>query len=312
VTDVGRINDKGFNQSAYEGMEAAARAAPTCFETGYIETTSGSDYAKNIAEFAAPPASYDVIIGVGFLMGDAMGDASVAYPDAKFVSVDGAPNPGHDANWLNNGESLFFAEDEAGYMAGVLAASMTETDVIGVVGGLLVVPPVERFVEGYINGAKSVNPDIAYKYTYTSSFVDVEQGKAAAQQMIGEEADIIFAAGGLTGNGALLAACDADILAIGFDTDQFNTLPEVQPCILSSATKNLVGAVQASLIRIALGEFKPGFHTDSAATNGVGLAPFHNFEGQVPQEVVDLLDETFAGLAAGSIKTNVVVDQKTE
>jgi basic membrane protein A len=125
-------------------------------------------------------------------------------------------------------------------------------------------------------------------------------------------ADVIFAAGGLTGNGALSAACDADILAIGVDTDQYNTLPEVQPCILSSATKNLVGAVQASLLRIALGEFKPGFHTDSAATNGVGLAPFHNFEDQVPAEVRDLLDTTFAGLADGSIKTNVVVDQKTE
>jgi basic membrane protein A len=310
VTDVGRINDKGFNQSAYEGMESAARAAPTCFETSYIETTSGSDYAKNIAEFAGN--EYNVIIGVGFLMGDAMGDASILYPEAKFVSVDGAPNPGHDTNWTVNGESLFFAEDEAGYLAGVLAASMTETDVIGVVGGLLVVPPVERFVEGYINGARSVNPDIVVKFTYTSSFVEPEQGKAAAQQMINDEdADVIFAAGGLTGNGALLAACDLDVLAIGVDTDQFNTLPEVQPCILSSATKNLVGAVQASLIRIALGEFKAGFHTDSAATNGVGLAPFHNFDSQVPQDVRDLLDTTFEGLADGSIKTEVVVDQQT-
>ncbi|MCK7499279.1 MAG: BMP family ABC transporter substrate-binding protein [Comamonadaceae bacterium] len=119
VTDVGRVNDKGFNQSAYEGMESAKEAAPSCFETDYIETTSQSDYAKNIAEFA--DNGYDVIIGVGFLLGDAMGDAAKEYPDAKFISIDGAPGTGHDESWMTNGESLFYAEDEAGYLAGVLA-----------------------------------------------------------------------------------------------------------------------------------------------------------------------------------------------
>ena len=122
VTDVGRINDKGFNQSAYEGMQAAAAAAPTCFDTDYIETTSQSDYAKNIAEFT--DAGYDVVIGVGFLLGDALGDAAMANPDIKFISVDGVPSAGHDTSWSTNGETLFFAEDQAGYLAGVLAASI--------------------------------------------------------------------------------------------------------------------------------------------------------------------------------------------
>ena len=159
VTDVGRVNDKGFNQSAYEGMLAAAEAAPTCFETEYIETTSQSDYATNIAQFT--DSGSNVVIGVGFLLGDALGDAAKANSDIKFISVDGVPGAGHDESWMTNGESLFFAEDQAGYLAGVLAASITKTDHIGVVGGLVVVPPVERFVEGYIDGAKSVKPDIA-------------------------------------------------------------------------------------------------------------------------------------------------------
>nr|MBA3796615.1 BMP family ABC transporter substrate-binding protein [Chloroflexota bacterium] len=141
VTDVGRVNDKGFNQSAYEGMLAAEEAAPTCFETDFIETTSQSDYARNIAEFAEN--DYDVVIGVGFLLGDSLGDAGMEFPEGKFISVDGVPGEGHDESWATNGESLFFAEDQAGYLAGVLAASITESDVIGVVGGLLVVPPVE-------------------------------------------------------------------------------------------------------------------------------------------------------------------------
>ena len=310
VTDVGRVNDKGFNQSAFEGMEAAKAAAPTCFETDYIETTSQSDYAKNIGEFA--DNGYDVVIGVGYLLGDAMGDAAKAYPNAKFISIDGVPGAGHDESWMTNGESLFYAEDEAGYLAGVLAASLTKSNTIGVVGGLLVVPPVEKFVEGYINGAKATKSDITVKFTYTSSFIEPEQGKAAAQQMMDAGADIIFAAGGLTGNGALLAACDAGILAIGVDTDQYLTLPEAQKCLVSSATKDLVVSVQNSLLRIALGRFTPGFTTNNAANLGIALAPFHDNADKVSAEVQALLDKTFAGLADGSIKTGAVVDGKTE
>ena len=309
VTDVGRVNDKGFNQSAYEGMEAAKAEAPTCFETEYIETTSQSDYAPNIAQFT--DSGSNVVIGVGFLLGDALGDAAKANTDIKFISVDGVPNPGHDESWMTNGESLFFAEDEAGYLAGVLAASLSKSGHIGVVGGLVVVPPVERFVEGYINGAKSVNADIQADFVYTTSFVDPPQGSNAAKQMIDSGADVIFGAGGLTGNGALEAACQADgVLAIGVDTDQFETLPSVQSCIVSSATKNIVEALKNSLLRIAQDQFTPGFHTDNAATNGIGLAPFHDMDADVPADVKALLDETFAGLADGSIKTNVVVDGK--
>jgi basic membrane protein A len=309
VTDVGRVNDKGFNQSAYEGMLAAAEAAPSCFETEYIETTSQSDYAANIAQFT--DSGSDVVIGVGFLLGDGLGDAAKANSDIKFISIDGVPNPGHDESWMTNGESLFFAEDEAGYLAGVLAASKSTSGHIGVVGGLVVVPPVERFVEGYINGAESVNPDIQVDFVYTTSFVDPPQGSNAAQQMIDSGADVIFGAGGLTGNGALEAACQADgVLAIGVDTDQYETLPSVQSCILSSATKNIVEAVKNSLLRIAQDQFTPGFHTDNAATNGIGLAPFHDMDSEVSADVKALLDQTFAGLADGSITTDVVIDGK--
>jgi basic membrane protein A len=324
VTDVGRINDKGFNQSAYEGMISAAEEAPTCFETDFIETTSASDYAANIASFT--DAGYDVIIGVGFLLGNDMGDAAIANPDVKFISVDGIPSGcakdappecvPHDTSWFTNGESLFFAEDQAGYLAGVLAASMSEAGHIGVVGGLVVVPPVELFVEGYINGARSVQDDIPVEFVYTTSFVDPPQGANAANQMLENGADVIFAAGGLTGNGALGAACEAraagaNVYAIGVDTDQFETLPEVQDCLLSSATKNIVGAVHDSLMRIASDAFVAGVHVDNAETGGVGLAPFHNFDADVPQDVKDLLATTLAGLADGTITTGAVIDGQT-
>ncbi len=311
VTDVGRINDKGFNQSAYEGMLAAAEAAPTCFETEYIETTSQSDYAANIAQFT--DSGSNVVIGVGFLLGDAMGDAAKANTDIKFISVDGVPGAGHDETWTTtNGESLFFAEDQAGYMAGVLAASLSKSNHVGVVGGLVVVPPVERFVEGYIDGAKTTKPDIKVDFVYTTSFTDPPQGSSAAKQMIDSGADVIFGAGGLTGNGALEAACQATgVLAIGVDTDQYETLPSVQKCIVSSATKNIVEAVKNSLLRIAQDQFTPGFHTDNAATNGIGLAPYHDQDANVPAETKTLIETTFAGLADGSIVPKVTVDGAT-
>ena len=309
VTDVGRVNDKGFNQSAYEGMLAAAEEAPTCFETEFIETTSQSDYAANIAQFT--DSGSDVVIGVGFLLGDALGDAAKANTDKKFISVDGVPGAGHDETWMTNGESLFFAEDQAGYLAGVLAASLSKSNHIGVVGGLVVVPPVERFVEGYIDGAKSVNPDIEVDFVYTTSFVDPPQGNSAAKQMIDKGADVIFAAGGLTGSGALEAACQADgVFAIGVDTDQYETLPSVRKCIVSSATKNLVEAVKNALLRIAQDKFTPGFHTDDASTDGIGLAPFHDQEAAVSADVKALLDKTYAGLADGSIVPKVTIDGK--
>jgi basic membrane protein A len=193
---------------------------------------------------------------------------------------------------------------------------MSEAGHIGVVGGLVVVPPVELFVEGYINGARSVQDDIPVDFVYTTSFVDPPQGATAANQMLDAGADVIFAAGGLTGNGALGAACEAraagaNVYAIGVDTDQFETLPEVQDCLLSSATKNIVGALHDSLMRIASDEFVAGVHVDNAATGGVGLAPFHNFDADVPQEVKDLLATTLAGLADGSITTGAVVDGQT-
>jgi len=320
VTNVGRIDDKGFNQSTYEGMQAAAAEAPTCFDTDYIETDTEADYARNIESFT--DAQFDVVIGVGPALANDLGDAAAANPDAKFISVDGAPEGcpsgsppecvAHDGPWTTNGESLFFAEDEAGFLAGVLAASMSKAGHVGVVGGPQGLAPFERFVEGYFNGARSVKADIPADVLYATSASDPPSGNAAAKQMIDSGADVIFGAGGLTGNGALSAACEAtNVLAIGMDVDQYWTIPELQKCLLASATKNVKGAVHDALIRIASDQFKAGVHTDNATTGGVALAPFHNFDAQVPQAVKDLLATTLAGLADGSITTGVTVDGST-
>jgi basic membrane protein A len=320
VTDVGRVDDKGINQSTYEGMQAAAAEAPTCFDTDYIETTTTADYARNIESFT--DAEFDVVIAVGPGLANDLGDAAAANPKSTFISVDGAPAGcpagsapdcvAHDTTWATNGESLFFAEDEAGYLAGVLAASMSKAGHVGVVGGPQGIGAFERYVEGFVNGARSVNADIPVDAVYVTSDAEPPQGNDAAKPMIDAGADVIFAAASLSGNGALSAACGAaNVLAIGSDVDQHETIPEVQKCLLSSAMKNVKGAVHDALIRIASGEFKAGAQTGNAATGGIALAPFHDFDSQVPQAVKDLLATTLAGLADGSIKTGVTVDGST-
>ena len=153
-------------------------------ETAFIETQAQADYAKNLDQFASQ--KFDVIIGVGFLMGDAVKAAAEKNPNIKYAIVDFAYDPA-----VTNVEGIVFAEDEAGYLAGVLAASMSKSGTIAVVGGVEGVPAVQKFVKGYTNGAKSVNADIQVKQVYIDSFTDRARGAEAAKGFIADGADAV-------------------------------------------------------------------------------------------------------------------------
>lgn len=296
VTDVGRIDDKSFNQSAWEGAQQAAEALGAA-EVNYVETTNATDYAANIALFA--DQGYDIIVTVGFAMGEATIEAAGNYPDIDFIGVDQ-----FQGEALPNVTGLVFNEDKAGYLAGVLAASLSESGTIASVLGTDLVPPVVAFNEGYLNGAASVNPDINIIATYHPggldvAFTDPEWGATTAQQAIDQGADIVFGAGGQTGNGALIqAAGNEGVWCIGVDTDQWETVPEAHPCLVSSAMKLITPGVVDLATMSTNGEF-PGGNFFGA----VGLADFHDHADMVPQEVKDLLDTTNAGLLDGSIST---------
>ena len=296
VTDVGRIDDKSFNQSAWEGAQQAAEALGAA-EVNYVETTNATDYGANIALFA--DQGYDIIVTVGFAMGEATLEAAATYPDIDFIGVDQFQGAS-----VANVTGLVFNEDKAGYMAGVLAASLSESGTIASVLGTDLVPPVVAFNEGYQNGAMSVNPDINIIATYHPggldvAFTDPEWGASTAQQAIDQGADIIFGAGGQTGNGALIqAAGNEGVWCIGVDTDQWETVPEAHPCLVSSAMKLITPGVVDLATASNNGEF-PGGNFFGA----VGLADFHDHMDMVPQEVKDLLDATNAGLLDGSIST---------
>jgi basic membrane protein A len=297
VTDVGKIDDKSFNQSAWEGVKLAEKDLGAIVQ--YIETTDAKDYDKNIATFA--DENYDVVVTVGFALGEATVAAAGKYPNTKFIGVDqfqGAVTPGL--------AGLNFPEDQAGFLVGALAAQMTTTDKIGGVFATDAVPPVWRFGEGYRAGAQYVNPDIEIFVVYHSdvgfdkTFTDPEWGAATSKSMIEKGADIIFGGGGKTGNGAVIGAVEAGALAIGVDTDQYFTLPEAQKGLLSSAMKLITPGV-FDLIKLA----KDGAFPDGNYFGKAGFAPYHDLDATVPAEVKAKMDEISAMLLDGSLLTNV-------
>ncbi len=296
VTDVGEIDDKSFNQSAWEGAQQAAEALGAA-KVDYIETKDAKDYGANIGLFA--DQGYDIIVTVGFAMGEATAEAAGTYPDIDFIGVDQ-----FQGEAMPNLTGLIFNEDKAGYLAGVLAASLSQSGTIASVLGTDLVPPVVAFNEGYKNGALSVNPDITIIDTYHPggldvAFTDPEWGATTAQQAIDQGADVVFGAGGKTGNGALIqTAGNEGLWCIGVDSDQWETVPEAHPCLVSSAMKLITPGVVDLATMSVNGEFPGGNFFGE-----VGLAPYHDHDSAVPQDVKDLIDTTAAGLIDGSITT---------
>jgi basic membrane protein A len=307
VTDVGRINDRSFNQSAWEGVKQSGEQLGLTEGDGYkyIETTDAKDYADNMQQFI--DAGYNVIVTVGFALGDATTEAAKANPDIAFIGVDQFQGWAFDddtSNDIPNLTGLIFHEDQSGYLAGALAAHLTKSGTIGAVLGTDLIPPVVAFNEGYIAGAKATSPDINIISTYhpgeiSQAFVDPEWGAATAKQAIDQGADVIFGAGGLTGNGALQeVATHEGLYCIGVDTDQWETLPAAHPCLVSSAMKLITPGVVDLVSMANEGKFPGGNYF-----GGAGLAPFHDFADKIPQDVKDDLERIDKGLKDGSIST---------
>jgi basic membrane protein A len=298
VTDVGKVDDKSFNQSAWEGVQCAQKDLGS--EVKYIETTDPKDYAKNIATFG--DAGYDVIVTVGFGLGDATTAAAKQYPNIKFIGVDQDQSAGTTPGLAG----LVFPEDQAGFLAGALAALMSKSGQIGAVLGTDAVPPVWRYGEGYRAGALYVKPDTKVNTVYHNdvgfdkTFVDPEWGKTTAQSMIDKGADVVFGAGGKTGNGALLAGADKGVAVIGVDADQYLTVPEAQKSLLTSAMKLITPGV-CNIIK----DFAAGKWADGNVVGTVGLAPYHDWDSKVPADVKAKVDDLTKQIQSGALKTGV-------
>lgn len=316
VTDVGQLEDKSFNQASYEGGKAAAEKLGATFDV--IVTQNISDYKQNIQTFV--DQGFNIIITVGFLIGTDTTIAAKANPNITFIGVDqgvcvdetGAPDAtfgckGDAAKLLPNYQGIVFAEEQAGYLAGIVAASLSKTGTIGAIGGTNV-PAVVAYNAGYVAGAKSVNPDIKTLYQEANpdpakGFNDPATGKAIAQQFIGQGADVLFQIAGLTGQGVLEAVCDAGIYGIGVDVDQVATLPNLSKCIVTSAEKKLKDTIQAVTESVAAGTFQAGTVSYNAASTppAIGLAPYHDNASLITPEIQALLDAAMADMKSGKL-----------
>jgi basic membrane protein A len=227
VTDIGGLNDKSFNALAYTGLKNAEKKLG--INGRVFISKSSADYIPNLSTGAR---SYDLVIGVGFLMADQMAAVAKRFPDTKFAIVDypaaalkGAPK---------NARGILFAEQEAGCLAGVAAATESKTGVIASVGGQKI-PPVDHYIAGYQYCAKKVKPGIKTLNDYSQDFVDQAKCKEIALNQIGEQADVIFQVAGGCGLGAIQAAKDSKDWGIGVDADQFYLGKQV----LTSALKKV-------------------------------------------------------------------------
>jgi basic membrane protein A and related proteins len=292
VTDVGKVDDRSFNQSAWEGVQCAQKNLGIT-DIKFIETTASTDYGPNIDQFAQD--NYDVIVTVGFLLSPATVAAAQKYPNIKFIGVDQF----QDAT-VPNLAGLVFDEDKSGYLAGYLAGSLDTTGTVGMVLGLPQVPAVEKYGVGYVNGAKAAKPAIHVLSACGTSFTDTVWGNTTANQEMSQNADLIFAAAGLTGNGALLAVADkgGSVLGIGVDTDQYLSLPEAKNIMVSSAMKLIVPGVFNLIKGAQANTFKGG-----NVTGDVGLAPYHDLDAKVPADVKTKMNQLTADIASGRTKT---------
>jgi basic membrane protein A len=316
ITDVGQLEDKSFNEGGWCGTIAGATSVGGSAEV--IVTEDTSEYAAHIDTFINQ--GYQIIVTYGFALGNATAIAAKENPDVWFIGLDqpvcvdenGDPDPnftcaGDSAALLPNYQGLIFSEAQAGYLAGIVAGTLTETNVIGTIGGIESIPAVKLYIGGYHNGALSVNPDVEVLISYvsediTTAFNDPTTGASLAEQMIGQDADVVFQVAGLSGQGALEASCDAGIYGIGVDVDQALALPS-ETCIVTSAEKKLVDAIDEAIQRIADGTAVGGSVVLDAASDPpkVGASAFHNHPDLLTDELQTLLDDATAAMAAGDL-----------
>ena len=299
VTDIGKVDDGTFNQFAYDGMIAAADCLG--FETDFIETASEADYATNIGTILG--AEPEIVVTVGFLIADATLEAANANPEVNFIGIDQF-QPEYPDNYVG----VLFREDQGGFLAGAMAGLLTESGTVGVVGGLEVVPPVVRLVNGYEAGAHYIDESINVLKVYTESFTDPAAGRSVAEQFLGEGADVIFGAGGQTGSGGVVAATEAGAWGIGVDQDEYFTTfgggstPGADR-LATSAMKRVDVGVFSQIGEYLNGSFAGGIFTLDAANGGITYAPFH--DADIPAEAAATIEEIRAGLADGSIETGI-------
>lgn len=297
VTDVGGVNDKSFNQTSWEGLQALAAEDPS-FEVSYLESHTDADYAANLEAFI--DEDYDLIISVGYMLADATRAAAEANPDQKFAIIDDAT-----CQDLPNVACLMFAQEQASYLVGVVAGMATKSNTVGYVQGM-VSESMNKFGVGYIAGVLAANPDAKVLQFNANSFGDAAGGSAAATQMITNGADVIYHAAGGTGNGVIEACNTNGVFAIGVDTDQSPLAPDV---VLTSAMKRVDIASQDISLAVLNDEFTGGVHQYDLTNGGVDIAPTQDL---LTEEAITAVEAAKEDILSGAVVVPTTAEECPE
>lgn len=323
MTDVGTVNDKNFNQYSFEGAKLGAHNIGAS-DPQYVVPATSNDYAPDIQNFVG--GGYNLIVTVGFNLNTDTLKAAKANPNIKFIGVDqnacidenGDPDPnfgckGDASQLLPNFVGLQYQEDQAGYLAGIVAASITKNNTVAAIGGINLVPAVVRYIQGFELGAQSVSKKVTVKTGYVSTsdfgvaFNNPGAGKDYADQFIQtNHPDVVFQVAGNTGNGILESACNNNLYGIGVDVDEWLSLsadtdPTYQ-CIVTSAEKHLSNSVAATVQQLYLGQdlgLDPlGSLHFNASNNGIGISPEHDTKGLITADIQTAVDTATAAMQA--------------
>lgn len=286
IFSIGGLGDESFNDAAFRGLNEAKDDFGIAFD--YVEPADIGEMEEHQRAFAE--AGYDLIFAVGFLQETALEEVAQDYPDSKFAIIDGVVD-------LPNVASLTFKEHEGSFLVGVVAGMMTESDVVGFVGGMEV-PIIEKFQVGFEEGVAYVDADINVFISYAGSFGDPGKGKELAISQFERNADIIYHASGATGMGVIEAAEEMGFLAIGVDSDQDHLSPGN---VLTSMLKRVDVAVYEQVRDLMEGVFHAGIISFGVAEEGVGTSEFKYTRHLVPEEVFSMLDEVKEKIIAGEI-----------
>ena len=310
VSDSGGFDDQSFNQSGKEGMDAAE--AELGVETVEVESQSDADYDTNVANMVSQGCN--LTIGVGFLLEDAIERAATDNPDTNFALIDsGFTNEDFEPIELDNAQPILFNTAEASFLAGYLAAGMTETGTVATFGGMQI-PSVAIFMDGFADGVDKYNEDNGSDVTllgwdkeaqsgaFSGDFENQSQGQTLTDGFIAQGADIVMPVAGPVGLGAASAAAEAgNVKIVWVDSDGYLTADGYADLMLTSVIKEIGAAVQETIQATVEGGFSNEPYVGTLENGGVGLAPFHDFDSEVPQELKDQLEDYKQQIISGEL-----------
>lgn len=307
VTDTGGIDDKSFNATAWKGVEDAENEFGV--EGKFLESQQQTDYEKNINAFVEEGC--DLIVTVGFLLGDATAAGGAAYPDQKFTIVDYAYDP-----TIPNVLGQVFNTQEAAFLAGYVAAAVSKTGKIGTFGGIQI-PPVTVFMDGWALGAAYYNEVHGTSVEvlgwdagtqtglFTNNFESLEDGRLMGEQLMDEGVDIILPVAGPVGLGTAASAEErGGVYIVGVDADWALTNPQYAAITLTSVLKNMDITTLNAIKGVIDGSFAGGVTVGTLENGGVGLAPFHGLANMISAELQAELNDVAAKLIAGELSAN--------